>query len=238
MLQLDHISKSFGPRDLFLDVVWRINPGERIGLVGPNGAGKSTTLRMLYTVLRPDQGTAIVDDVDVVADPDQGRRQLGVFAHNPGLYPNLTARENIRYYGRLCGLDEQGIDQRIESLSSFLELDDILDRRTKGFSQGQRTKIALARCLVHEPGNIILDEPTNGLDVMSTRNLRELIEKLRATGKCIVFSSHIMQEVAALCDRIVIIHRGTVAAVGTPDEIRAQTGSDDLEECFVRIIEQ
>ncbi|MFK7885510.1 MAG: ATP-binding cassette domain-containing protein [Gammaproteobacteria bacterium] len=238
MIEARGLRKTFGKVTAVQDVSFTANDGQITGLLGPNGAGKSTTLRMLYTVLRPDQGTAFVDDIDVVADPDQGRRQLGVFAHNPGLYPNLTARENIRYYGRLCGLSEQGIDERIEGLSRFLELDDILDRRTKGFSQGQRTKIALARCLVHEPGNIILDEPTNGLDVMSTRNLRELIEKLKSAGKCIVFSSHIMQEVAALCDRIIIIHRGKVAAAGTPDEIRAQTGTDDLEECFVRVIDQ
>lgn len=238
MIEARSLGKSFGEVTAVSDVSFTAEDGQITALLGPNGAGKSTTLRMLYTVLRPDNGTAMVDDIDVVEDPEQGRRRLGVFAHNPGLYPNLTGRENIRYYGQLCGLDENHIDQRIEDLSSFFELGDILDRRTKGFSQGQRTKIALARCLVHEPGNIILDEPTNGLDVMSTRSLRDLIEKLRATGKCIVFSSHIMQEVAALCDRIVIVHRGTVAAMGTPDEIRAQTGTDDLEECFVRIIEQ
>jgi sodium transport system ATP-binding protein len=234
MIEARSLRKSFGEVTAVSDVSFTAQDGQITALLGPNGAGKSTTLRMLYTVLRPDNGTAIVDDIDVVDDPEQGRSKLGVFAHNPGLYPNLTGRENIRYYGRLCGLDESRIDERIDELSKFFELGDILDRRTKGFSQGQRTKIALARCLVHEPGNIILDEPTNGLDVMSTRSLRDLIEKLRATGKCIVFSSHIMQEVAALCDRIVIVHRGTVAAMGTPDEIR----TDDLEECFVRIIEQ
>lgn len=238
MIEARSLAKSFGKVKAVEDVSFTAQDGQITGLLGPNGAGKSTTLRMLYTVLRPDTGTALIDNIDVVKQPTDGRHRLGVFSHNPGIYPNLTARENIRYYGQLCGLSTQRIEQRVAELTQFLELGDILDRRTKGFSQGQRTKVALARCLIHEPNNIVLDEPTNGLDVMSTRNLRELIEKLRAAGKCIVFSSHIMQEVAALCDRIVIINRGRVVAAGTPDDIRAQTGTDDLEESFVRTIEQ
>ncbi len=238
MIEARALAKSFGKVTAVEDVSFVAQDGQITGLLGPNGAGKSTTLRMLYTVLRPDTGTAFVDEIDVVKQPTEGRHRLGVFSHNPGIYPNLTARENIRYYGQLCGLGAQKIEQRVDELTQFLELGDILDRRTKGFSQGQRTKVALARCLIHEPNNIVLDEPTNGLDVMSTRNLRELIEKLRAAGKCIVFSSHIMQEVAALCDRIVIVNRGRVVAAGTPDEIRAQSSTDDLEESFVRIIEQ
>ncbi len=238
MIEARSLAKSFGKVTAVEDVSFTADDGQITGLLGPNGAGKSTTLRMLYTVLRPDTGTAIIDNIDVVKQPTEGRHRLGVFSHNPGIYPNLTARENIRYYGQLCGMSTQRIEERVDELTQFLELSDILDRRTKGFSQGQRTKVALARCLIHEPNNIILDEPTNGLDVMSTRNLRQLIVKLRAAGKCIVFSSHIMQEVAALCDRIVIINRGRVVAAGTPDEILAQTGTDDLEESFVRTIEQ
>ncbi|MFK8017814.1 MAG: ATP-binding cassette domain-containing protein [Gammaproteobacteria bacterium] len=238
MIEARQLKKSFGKVTAVEDVSFTAHDGQITGLLGPNGAGKSTTLRMLYTVLTPDSGTAMVDDIDVVQSPTQGRHQLGVFAHNPGVYPNLTARENIRYYGELCGLDESRILRRIDELTDFLDMAEILDRRTKGFSQGQRTKVALARCLIHEPRNVILDEPTNGLDVMSTRALRKLIEKLRDAGMCVVFSSHIMQEVAALCDRIVIINRGRVVAAGTPDEIRAQTGTDNLEDSFVRTIEE
>lgn len=236
MIEAQALGKSFGDVQAVEDVSFTAHDGQITGLLGPNGAGKSTTLRMLYTVLAPDRGTALVDGIDVVQQPAEGRRRLGVFAHNPGIYPNLSTRENIRYYGRLCGLDDNAIASRIDDLANFLELHDILDRRTKGFSQGQRTKVALARCLVHGPANIILDEPTNGLDVMSTRNLRDLILQLKESGKCVVFSSHVMQEVAALCDRIVIVNNGKVAAAGTPDDIRAQTGTDDLEESFVRTI--
>lgn len=236
MIEARQLAKSFGDVVAVRDVSFTANDGEITGLLGPNGAGKSTTLRMLYSVLAPDRGEALVDDIDVAKAPQQARQRLGVFAHNPGVYPNLTTRENVRYFGRLCGMGETRIDQRIDELAGFLDMHDILDRRTKGFSQGQRTKVALARCLVHAPDNIILDEPTNGLDVMSTRNLRGIIERLRDAGKCVVFSSHIMQEVAALCDRIIIINDGQVAAAGTPDDIRAQTGTNDLEESFVRTI--
>ena len=236
MIEARELAKAFGDVQAVHDVSFTAHDGQITGLLGPNGAGKSTTLRMLYTVLAPDRGTALIDGIDVAADPAEGRRRLGVFSHNPGIYPNLTTRENVRYYGRLCGMTDSDIDQRIDALSEFLDMRDILDRRTKGFSQGQRTKVALARCLVHGPDNVILDEPTNGLDVMSTRSLREMITRLKDDGKCVVFSSHIMQEVAVLCDRIIIVNDGRVAASGTPDEIRAQTGTDDLEESFVRTI--
>ncbi|MEO1576935.1 MAG: ATP-binding cassette domain-containing protein, partial [Pseudomonadota bacterium] len=230
MIEARGLAKAFGDVQAVHDVSFTAADGQITGLLGPNGAGKSTTLRMLYTVLAPDSGTALVDNIDVAQNPTEGRRRLGVFAHNPGVYPNLTTRENVRYFGRLCGMTDDAVEQRIDELSGFLDMHDILDRRTKGFSQGQRTKVALARCLIHAPDNVILDEPTNGLDVMSTRSLRDIITRLKDAGKCVVFSSHIMQEVAALCDRIVIINDGRVAAAGTPDDIRAQTGTDDLEE--------
>ncbi len=236
MIEAHALQKSFGDVEAVRGVSFHAADGEITGLLGPNGAGKSTTLRMLYTVLAPDTGHATIDGVRTDTDPLEARRRIGVFSHNPGLYPNLTARENVRYFGRLCGLDDEGIAQRIDQLAELLDMRDILDRRTKGFSQGQRTKVALARCLVHEPGNVLLDEPTNGLDVMTTRALRDLIRRLRDAGQCVLFSSHIMQEVAALCDRIVIVSHGEVVAAGTPDEIRAQTGTPDLEESFVKVI--
>jgi sodium transport system ATP-binding protein len=206
------------------------------GLLGPNGAGKSTTLRILYTVLKPDSGTAMIDGADVVAEELAARSRIGTLPHGPGLYPHLTARENIRYYARLYGMSPDVMDERVQKVIDQLNINDFADRRTKGFSQGQRTKVSLARSLVHEPQNIILDEPSNGLDVMSTRALRELIRELRAADKCVLFSSHVMQEVAALCDEIVIIAEGKVALHDSPSGIRNATGCDDLEEAFVRAI--
>jgi sodium transport system ATP-binding protein len=164
------------------------------------------------------------------------RRVLGVLPDARGVYKRLSARENIEYFGELQGLSKAQIAERIRLLASALQMEDFLDRQTEGFSQGQRTKTAIARALVHNPKNVILDEPTNGLDVMTTRGLREFLRQLRAEGRCVIFSSHIMQEVAALCDRIVIIANGRVMAEGTPDELRAQAGNDNLEDAFVRLI--
>jgi len=227
------IEKSFGPVRAVRGVSFTAPDGKITGLLGPNGAGKSTTLRVLYTVLKPDAGSATINGVDVVKNSLEARRLTGALPHGAGLYPHLSARENIAYYGRLCGLEGERLEQRVESIIEQLDIRDFADRRTKGFSQGQRTKVALARALVHEPPNIILDEPSNGLDVMATRALRDLIRELKAAGRCVLFSSHVMQEVAALCDEIVIIAAGQVAMQGTTEEIRARTGCDDLEEAFV-----
>ena len=218
------------------DVSFVANDGEITGLLGPNGAGKTTTLRMLYTLMKPDPGTVTVDGFDSVRDADAVRRRLGVLPDARGVYKRLTARENIAYFGHLHQMRESEIAARIALLSKALDMDDFLDRQTEGFSQGQRTKTAIARALVHDPMNVILDEPTNGLDVMTTRGLREFLHGLRAEGRCVIFSSHIMQEVAALCDRIVVIAKGRVVAQGTADELRAQTGEDNLEDAFVKAI--
>jgi sodium transport system ATP-binding protein len=189
---------------------------------------------MLYTLMAPDQGTVRVDGIDIQKDASSVRKRLGVLPDARGVYKRLTARENIAYFGRLHGLDEATIDRRVSQLSETLGMD-FLDRRTEGFSQGQRTKTAIARALVHDPKNVILDEPTNGLDVMTTRGLRAFLQKLRADGHCVIFSSHIMQEVAALCDRIVVIAGGEVKAIGSPEELRSMTGENDLENVFVRL---
>ena len=236
MIVVDGIHKSFGDVRAVRGVSFDAPDGKITGLLGPNGAGKSTTLRVLYTVLKPDQGKATIDGVDVVEDSLAARGKIGALPHGAGLYPHLSARENIAYYARLCGLDKAEVDDRVNEVVGLLEIDDFADRYTKGFSQGQRTKVALARALVHEPQNILLDEPTNGLDVMATRSLRDMILKLRDAGRCVLFSSHIMQEVAALCDDIVIIAQGQVAIDDTVDGIRERTGCDDLEEAFVRAI--
>ena len=210
--------------------------GQITGLLGPNGAGKTTTMRMLYTLMTPDRGNVTVDGIDTARDPVAVRRALGVLPDARGVYKRLTARENIAYFGELHGLSSKQIAERTKALSDALDMGDILDRQTEGFSQGQRTKTAIARALVHDPRNVILDEPTNGLDVMTTRAMRGFLRQLREEGRCVIFSSHIMQEVAALCDRIVIIAKGTVVAAGTADELREQAGEDNLEEAFVKVI--
>ncbi|HEY4560882.1 MAG TPA: ATP-binding cassette domain-containing protein [Lysobacter sp.] len=210
--------------------------GQITGLLGPNGAGKTTTLRMLYTLMRPDTGEVMVDGVDAAKDPIAVRRALGVLPDARGVYKRLTARENIAYFGELHGMSKAQIAARTQVLARELQMDDILDRQTEGFSQGQRTKTAIARALVHDPRNVILDEPTNGLDVMTTRAMRGFLQQLKSEGRCVIFSSHIMQEVAALCDRIVIIAKGQVVASGTADELRARFGETNLEDAFVKAI--
>ena len=240
MIELQDLHKSFRTKTGEVKAVdgvgFTAHDGQITGLLGPNGAGKTTTLRMLYTLMKPDSGRVLVDGRDVAEDPAAARSALGVLPDARGVYKRLTARENIAYFGELHGLDAATIAERAQRLAKALNMEDFLDRRTEGFSQGQRTKTAIARALVHDPRNVILDEPTNGLDVMTTRGLRDFLKQLRAEGRCVVFSSHIMQEVAALCDRIVIVARGTVVAAGTADELRAQTGEDNLEDAFVKAI--
>jgi sodium transport system ATP-binding protein len=210
--------------------------GQITGLLGPNGAGKTTTLRMLYTLMQPDSGSIEVDGFSASGDSAAVRARLGVLPDARGVYKRLTARENIAYFGQLHGMSDALIAERTERLVAALGMAEFIDRQCEGFSQGQRTKTAIARALVHDPKNVILDEPTNGLDVMTTRALREFLLQLKAEGRCVIFSSHIMQEVAALCDRIVVIAHGKVMANGTPDEIRAQTGEANLEDAFVKVI--
>jgi sodium transport system ATP-binding protein len=236
MIRVDGLERSFGAVRAVAGVGFEAADGRITGLLGPNGAGKSTTLRVLYTVLRPDAGTALIDGVDVRADPLAARRRIGVLPHGAGIYPQLTARENVAYYGQLHGLAGEALAARVEALIAELDLGAIADRRARGFSQGERIKVALARALVHAPKNLLLDEPTNGLDVMATRALRTLILKLRAAGHCILFSSHVMQEVAALCDEIVIVDKGRVVAAGSPEALRTRFGAATLEDAFVAAI--
>jgi sodium transport system ATP-binding protein len=236
VIEVKDLHKAFGDVRAVEGVGFTARDGEITGLLGPNGAGKTTTLRMLYTLMTPDRGQVLVDGIDANVDPLAVRRRLGVLPDARGLYKRLTARENIDYFARLQGLPEDELRTRREALVQALEMGDIADRRTEGFSQGQRVKTAIARALIHDPGNVILDEPTNGLDVMATRALRQFMLKLRAEGRCVLFSSHIMQEVGALCDRIVVIARGRVVADETPDALRAQTGEANLEDAFVKII--
>jgi sodium transport system ATP-binding protein len=237
MIVVDGLHKSFGEVRAVQGVSFKAEDGRITGLLGPNGAGKSTTLRILYTVMKPDSGSATIDGINVVDDPLGARARIGTLPHGSGLYPHLTARENIAYYAKLYGMAPGVIDERVETVISQLDIGAFADRKTKGFSQGQRTKVSLARSLVHGPRNVLLDEPSNGLDVMATRALRELIRQLKAAGTCVLFSSHVMQEVAALCDEIVIIASGKVAVHDSPDGILDATGCDDLEEAFVKAID-
>jgi sodium transport system ATP-binding protein len=236
VIEAKDLKKRFGKVEAVCDVSLRALDGRITGLLGPNGAGKSTTLRILYTVLTPDGGDAIIDGVSVVRDPLEARSRIGVLPHSAGIYPNLTARENIAYFGELHGLSRIERGARADQMISLLDMQDFADRKAKGFSQGQRIKTALARALIHRPRNILLDEPTNGLDVMAVRSLRHLLGRLRDEGHCVLFSSHVMQEVAALCDDVVVIAHGRAVASGTPEEIRARTGEANLEDAFVRLI--
>ena len=236
MIEARGLFKHFGPVAAVRDVSLIAADGRITGLVGPNGAGKSTTLRMLYTVLKPDSGDALIDGHSAVKQPRSAAAHLGVLTHNAGIYPNLSARENIEYFGALQGLKRQACRARAQQLLRLLEMEEFADRRAKGFSQGQRLKTALARALVHHPRNLLLDEPTNGLDVMAVRALRRLLGQLRAAGHCVLSSSHVMPEVSLLCDEVVVISAGTVLAAGTPEAIRAGCGAASLEAAFVRLI--
>ena len=235
MIEIRGLRKKFGAVEAVRDVSFSAADGTVVGLLGPNGAGKTTTLRMLSGLMRPDAGTIRVDNADVVADPIGVQTHMGLLPDSRGLYPRLTPVEHIEYFGRLHGIDGPALTARTKALVTRLDLTEVANRRVSGFSQGERTKVALARALVHQPRNVILDEPTNGLDVMSTRAMRALIRELRREGCCVLFSSHIMQEVSALCDRIVVIAQGKVTADGTPDELRKITGRDSLEDAFVSL---
>ncbi|CAN5791383.1 ATP-binding cassette domain-containing protein [soil metagenome] len=258
MIRIEHVAKQFAaPRakskglpaftlkraapkfvQAVSDVSFTAPDGHITGLLGPNGAGKTTTLRMLAGLIAPDAGTLVVDGIDVATRPREALATMGVLSDSRGLYPRLSARENIVYYGRLQGMSAEAADARAQSLAQMLEMSELLDRRTEGFSQGERMKTALARALVHDPAHIILDEPTNGLDVLATRALRESLRWLRTPAggaKCIIFSTHIMQEVEKLCDSVVVVSHGRTVAEGTVPELLAQTHESDFEEAFVKL---
>ena len=236
MIETIHLQKKFGSVTALKDVTFKAENGCITGLLGPNGAGKSTTLRALYGLIQLDGGQAKVDGYDAAVKPVDARKKLGALPDKRGLYPRLTAWENIAYFGRLHGMNGGGLSEKIDNLVSLLDMQDFIHRRTQGFSTGQQLKVNIARALIHDPPNILLDEPTNGLDVMSTRTLRALIKRLCDNGKCILLSTHIMQEVSALCEYIVIIAGGEVKAAGRSDTLLKQTGESDLEDAFINII--
>jgi len=236
VIELEGVAKAFGAIEALRGVTFTVPDGQITGLLGPNGAGKTTALRIVYGVLRPDRGRALVNGVDLAGDRLAAQRRLGVLPHAQGLYTRLTAREHVLYFGEMHGLSGAALARRADGLVRLLGMEDFADRRTEGFSQGQKVKVALARALVHDPENVVLDEPTNGLDVAATRQVRALLRQLREEGRCVLFSSHVMQEVSALCDRVVVIARGQVVAEGTPDDLRRETGRESLEDAFVAAI--
>ena len=235
MIEVAGLGKQFDAVTAVTDVSFSAPDGHITGLLGPNGAGKTTTLRMISTLVQPTRGTARVDGLDVTREPLAVRARLGVLSDARGLYVRLTARENVAYYGALRGMEPAAIDAAVARLAELLDMTAVLDRRVDGFSQGERMKVAIARALVHDPPNVLLDEPTNGLDVMTTRSLREVIRRLREAGKCVLFSSHVMQEVSHLCDEIVIVAHGRVVAQGTTAQLLEQSGRADLEDAFVHL---
>jgi sodium transport system ATP-binding protein len=235
MIEAKDLRKSFRAVKALDGVGFLAGDGQVTGLIGPNGAGKTTALRILYTILRPDAGCALVDGFDTVADRQQVQRRIGVLPDSHGLYPRLTAREHVRYFGRLHGMDGSALEERIDELMDILDMNRFADRRAKGFSKGETRKVSLARALVHDPRNLMLDEPTNGLDIPGSRAVHALIRRMRDQGRCILFCSHIMGEVAAVCDRIVVLAAGRVAGQGTAGELLSQTGCADLEEVFLAL---
>lgn len=236
MIKVSNISKRIGKVQALNQLSFSADDGMITGLLGPNGAGKTTCLRTIFGLLKPDQGYAEIDGIDVAKHPVAAKQQLGLFPDPFGLYERLTPREYIRYFAALNGMSKQAASTATAEVLSKLRMEDIADRRCKGFSQGQRMKTALAQAIVHQPTNIILDEPTRGLDVMSTRVLRDLLLQLKQQGHCVLFSSHVMQEVAALCDRVIVMANGKVAAIGSPQQLCEQTGQTSLEEAFIQLI--
>ena len=235
MIDVRALKKSFKSVTALNGISFTSRNGEVTGLIGPNGAGKTTALRIIYTVMKPDSGAVYIDDMDAGLEQMAVRRRLGVLPDSLGLYPRLTAREHIRYYGRLHGMGGQGLENRIDGLSNQLGMDEFIDRRAKGFSKGQTRKVTLARALVHEPQNLLLDEPTNGLDIGSSLAVHDLIRDIRDDGRCVLFCSHIMSEVAKVCDRIIIIAGGQIVGAGTIDELMDQTGEQNLEDLFLAL---
>ena len=233
MIDVTGLEKSFKAVHALRGVSFAAADGAITGLIGPNGAGKTTTLRILYTVLKPDTGSAAVDGFDTGSARREVQRRIGVLADSRGLYPRLTSREHIRYFGRLHGLKGAALESRIDELIKLLDMADIAERRAQGFSKGQTMKVAPAQVLVHRPHNVLLDEPTNGLDVASARATRGLIRRIRDEGRCVLFSSHIMSEVEQLRDKMVVVGDGRVIGDGTPDELRRATGQTDLEKVFL-----
>jgi sodium transport system ATP-binding protein len=235
MIQIRHLRKRFRTVTAVDGLSFEARDGAITGLLGPNGAGKTTVLRTIGGVLKPDEGSVRIDGIDVSADPIGARRRVGALLDHTGLYERLSAKENLRYFGKLRAMPAPLLDDRLARLIPELDLEAIADRRTAGFSQGERMKVALGRALIHHPPNLLLDEPTNGLDVATIRTVRKVLRRLRDAGACVVLSSHVLAEIQELCDRVAIVHRGILVAEGSVEEICSATGRDSLEAAFVKL---
>lgn len=235
MINVQNLHKQFKGIQAVNGVSFTARDGAITGLLGHNGAGKSTSLRILYGLLKADSGSAEIDGINVMEQPQRAQEIIGVMTDAHGLYPRLTAREHIEYFAHLRRLDKTLITSRVNQLIKQLAMEEIADRRAEGYSQGEKMKVCLARSLVHDPQNIIMDEPTNGLDVMTTRSVRTILQDLKQQNKCILLSSHIMQEISALCDEVIVISDGQVLMQGGLDELLESTGESDLEEAFMAI---
>jgi sodium transport system ATP-binding protein len=236
MIETKDVRKQFGAVQALGGVSFQARDGQITALLGPNGAGKTTLLRLLVGLLRRDTGTILIDGADPAKDPMAVRTNIGFLTDQFGLYERMTTREYLVYFGELNGMRPEAAHARIDEVSQLLVMDDILERRSKGFSQGQRIKVALARTLLHRPRNLLLDEPSRGLDVMSTRALRSALAALRADGCCVIMATHVMQEVTHLCDDVIVIAKGHTVAQGSPAELCERTGIASLEDAFVSLV--
>ena len=236
MIEANEVRKQFGPVQALGGVSFSARDGAITALLGPNGAGKTTLLRTLVGMLKRDHGTIAIDGVDPEKDPMTVRANIGFLTDQFGLYERLSTREYLSYFGELNGMGKAVLRQRIDEVSEMLAMDDILERRSKGFSQGQRIKVALARALLHRPRHLLLDEPTRGLDVMSTRAVRQALAELRREGCCVVMATHVMQEVSHLCDDVIVIAKGHTVAQGSPQQLCQRTGIANLEDAFVSLV--
>jgi sodium transport system ATP-binding protein len=236
MIEASEVRKQFGPVQALGGVSFSARDGAITALLGPNGAGKTTLLRALVGMLKRDQGSITIDGVDPEKDPMTVRANIGFLTDQFGLYERLSTREYLSYFGELNGMGKIALRQRIDEVSEMLSMDDILERRSKGFSQGQRIKVALARALLHRPRHLLLDEPTRGLDVMSTRAVRQALDALRREGCCVVMATHVMQEVSHLCDDVIVIAKGHTVAQGSPQQLCQRTGIANLEDAFVSLV--
>lgn len=239
MIEVANLKKYYGTDEEIKavdDVSFTCPNGQITGLLGPNGAGKTTTLRMITGLIQPLAGTVLVDGRNAATEGQEVRRLLGIQADSNGVYPRMTPREQFKYYGRFYNLRGKKLAARVQAVIEELQMADIADRRAEGFSRGQRQKIVLGRALVHNPPNVIMDEPTNGLDVMAVRHTRDTIRAMKDQGRCVLFSTHYMDEAERLCDNIAIIVAGKIVAFGTPEQLMTQTGQDNLEDAFVALV--
>jgi sodium transport system ATP-binding protein len=236
VIETQELTKRFRKIVAVDGVSFTCRDGEVFGLLGPNGAGKTTLLRLIASVLEPTAGAALVDGLNARKESARVRARVGLLVESAGLYDRFTPREHLRFYGRLHGLDSARLGQRVDTVLEMLEMADFADRRAEGFSAGMCRRVVLGQALVHDPPNVILDEPTAGLDVMSTRNVRALVARFREEGRCVLISTHLMDEAQRMCDRVAIVHRGRLQALGPPADLVAQTGAPSLEEAFVRIV--